>query len=114
MPALHIHVGPATDDPSLQTNPADASTAEAAGAVLKMAACTSSNTTQASALQALNTVVKCTPLALTLGAAPLLKAANMRAIAKFVGTAKGDVLLSSYANVAKGQAHLTHEPAHGE
>ena len=55
-------------------------------------------------VQALNTIVKCTPLALTLGAAPLLKAANMRAIAKFVGTAKGDVLLSSYANVAKGQA----------
>ena len=81
---------------------------------MKAAACTSSTTTQASALQALNTVVRCTPLALTLGAAPLLKAANMRAIAKFVGTAKGDILLSSYANVAKGQAHLTHGPAHAE
>ena len=52
--------------------------------------------------QALNTLVRCTPLALTLGAGPLLKAANMRAVAKFVGTSKGDVLLSSYANVAKG------------
>ena len=53
--------------------------------------------------QMLNTIVKCTPLAVTLGAGPLLKAANMRAIAKFVGTHKGDVLLSSYSNLAKGE-----------
>ena len=47
-------------------------------------------------------LVGCVPYARTLGAAPLLKAANMRAIARLVGISKGDVLLSNYTNVAKG------------
>lgn len=53
-------------------------------------------------MQALNMLVGWVPFAKTLGAAPLLKAANMRAIARLVGISKGDVLLSNYTNVAKG------------
>ena len=48
----------------------------------------------------------CVPYIHTLGAGRLLKGANMRAIARFVDIAKGDVLLSSYANVAKGQPYI--------